>query len=304
MQIRALCKMRRISVKIFVMIIFALSWYLANFFIGTEFGIRSAYANINGISFSQANLIDFEKKTPSYQPVLSNKADRGSFKIKVIKIFGTEEPVSQNSCLAEIQRRINSFYSYLDQQQYPKSYRFFNGAKKQFQQIFKMLTETSPIFPREADSLNDVLKNAFYFYRVLGNERISFIKDILENESDIIEYLMNTFYFWVALTDKYSEPELLRPSFEHLYLYACFFLETFGGRSYVLRRDSKVRILTLYYCVSIIDQANIDGLNSNGIDIRPHLKLISEDMIYHKGLNYKNLYLKKLEMLRKKYRLP
>jgi len=286
------------------MTLFALSWYLANLFIGNKFGIRSAYANINGMNFSGANFINLEKKTPSYQPVLSNNADRGSLKKKVIKIFGTEEPVSQNSGLEEIERRINSFYSYLDQQQYPKSYKFFNGAKEQFQQIFKMLTETSPIFPRETDSLNDVLKNAFYFYRVLGKERISLIKDILENESDIIECLMNTFYFWFTLTDKYSEQELIRPSFEHLYLYACFFLETFGGRSYLLRRDSKVRILTLYYCVSIIDQANIDGVNSNGIDIRPYLKLISEDMAHHKGLNYKNLYLIKLEMLRKKYSLP
>jgi len=286
------------------MTLFALSWYLANLFIGNKFGIRSAYANINGMNFSGANFINLEKKTPSYQPVLSNNADRGSLKKKVIKIFGTEEPVSQNSGLEEIQRRTNSFYSYLDQQQYPKSYKFFNGAKEQFQQIFKMLTETSPIFPRETDSLNDVLKNAFYFYRVLGKERISLIKDILENESDIIECLMNIFYFWFTLTDKYSEQELIRPSFEHLYLYACFFLETFGGRSYLLRRDSKVRILTLYYCVSIIDQANIDGVNSNGIDIRPYLKLISEDMAHHKGLNYKNLYLIKLEMLRKKYSLP
>ena len=295
--------MRRASVKIFVMIIFALSWCLANFFIGNKSGIRSAYANINGINLFQANFKYLAQTIPSYQLALSNNTDSNNFRKKVIKIFGTEEPVSQNSCLAEIQRRINSFYSYLDQQQYPKSYKFFNGAKEQFQQIFKILTETSPIFPREADSLNDVLKNAFYFYRVLGNERISFIKDILENESDIIECLMNTFYFWFTLTDKYSEPELIRPSFEHLYLYACFFLETFGGRSYVLRRDSKVRILTLYYCVSIIDQANIDGLNSNGIDIRPHLKLLSEDMTRQKGLNYKNLYLKKLEMLRKKYSL-
>jgi hypothetical protein len=89
-----------------------------------------------------------------------------------------------------------------------------------------------------------------------------------------------------------------------LYMYACFFLETLGGRSYVLRRDSNLRILTLYYCVLIIDQSNIDGANLNGIDIRPHLKLISEDMTHQKGLDYKNHYLIKLEMLRKKYRLP
>jgi hypothetical protein len=48
-----------------------------------------------------------------------------------------------------------------------------------------MLSRKPPIFPRETDSINDVLKNAFYFYRILGKERITLIKDILENESDI-----------------------------------------------------------------------------------------------------------------------
>jgi len=296
--------MRRVSAKIFVMTIFALSWFLANFFIGNKFGMRSGYAEINDVKFPQANLKNVKEKTPSYQLALSNNADRGSFKKKVIKIFGTEEPVSQNLSPEEIERRTDSFYSYLDQQQYVKSYKFFNGTKKQFQQIFKMLAGKPPIFPRETDSINDVLQNVFYFYRVLGKERITLIKDILENESDIIEPLMQTFYFWFTSSNEYSKLELTRPSIEQLYIYACFFLETLGGRSYVLRRDSKVRILTLYYCVLIIDQANIDEVNSNGIDIRPHLRLISEDITHQKSLNYKDQYFMKLEMLRKKYRLP
>jgi hypothetical protein len=266
--------------------------------------MRSGYAEINDVKFSQANLKNVKEKTPSYQLALSNNADRGSFKKKVIKIFGTKEPASQNLSLKEIERRINSFYSYLDQQQYVKAYKFFNGTKKQFHQIFKMVAKKPPIVTRETDSINDVLNNVFYFYRVLGKERISLIKDILKNESDIIEPLMHTFYFWFTSSNEHSKLELTRPSIEQLYIYACFFLETLGGRGYLFRRDSKVRILTLYYCVLIIDQANIDGINSNGIDIRPHLKLISEDMTHQKGLDYKNQYFIKLEMLRKKYRLP
>ena len=296
--------MQRVSAKIFFIVIFALSWCSAIFFIGNKFGIRSGYANINGMNFSQANFKNLEETIPSYQLALSNNADRGSYKKKVVKIFGTEEPVIQNLSPEEIERRVNSFYSYLDQQQYVKSYKFFSGTKEQFHKIFKMLSRKPPIIPRETDSIDDVLKNVFYFYRVLGKERITLIKDILENESDIIEPLMLTFYFWSTSSDEHAKLDLTRPSIEQLYILACFFLETLGGRSYVFRRDSKVRILTLYYCVLIIDQSNIDGVNPNGVDIRPHLKLISEDMTQQKGLNYKNQYLIKLEMLRKKYRLP
>ena len=158
---------------------------MAIFFIGNKFGIRSGYANINGMNFSQANFKNLEETIPSYQLALSNNADRGSYKKKVVKIFGTEEPVIQNLSPEEIERRVNSFYSYLDQQQYVKSYIFFSGTKEQFHKIFKMLSRKPPIFPRETDSINDVLKNAFYFYRILGKERITLIKDILENESDI-----------------------------------------------------------------------------------------------------------------------
>jgi hypothetical protein len=109
--------MQWVSAKIFVMIIFALSWCLANFFIGNKFGIRSGYANINGINgmnFSQASFKNVEEKNPGYQLSLLKNADRGSSKKKVFKIFGTEELVSQNLSLEEIERRINSFCSYLD----------------------------------------------------------------------------------------------------------------------------------------------------------------------------------------------
>ena len=296
--------MQRFSVKIFVMIIFTLSWGLANFFFGNKFGMRLGYARINDVKFCQANLKNVEEMTPNYQHSFLNNANTDSPKKKVIKIFETKEPVTQNLSLEEIERRINAFYSYLDQQQYVKSYKFINRTKKQFQQIFDMLEKKPPIVTRETDSIDDVLNNVFYFYRILGKERITLIKDILENESDIIEPLMHTFYSWFTSSSEHYNLEITRPSIEQLYRYACFFLETLGGRSYVFRRDSKVRILILYYCVLIIDQSNIDGANSNGIDIRPHLKLISEDMVYHKDLNYKNHYLMKLELLRKKYRLP
>lgn len=286
------------------MIMFGLSWFLANFFIGNKFGMRSGYARINDVKFSQASLKNLEEKTPNYQLALSNNADGNTSKKKVIKIFGTEELVSQNSSPKEIERRINSFFSYLDQQQYIKSYKHFPGAKEQFEQILKILARQPPVFPRETDSINDVLKNVFYFYRVLGKERITLIRDILENNLDIVEPLMHTFYFWFTSSNKYYKKELTKPSNEQLYIFACFFLETLGGRSYVLRRNSKVRILILYYCVLIIDQSNTDGVNSNGIDIRPHLKLILKDITQQKSSNYKNQYLIKLEILRKKYRLP
>jgi hypothetical protein len=78
--------------------------------------MRSGYAWINDVNSSQASLKNLEEKTPNYRLALSNNADENAYKNKVIKIFGTEESVSPNLSPKEIKRRINSLFSYLDQQ--------------------------------------------------------------------------------------------------------------------------------------------------------------------------------------------
>ena len=134
-------------------------------------------------------------------------------------------------------------------------------------------------------------------------KRINFIKDILTNESDIIEPLMYTFYQWINENNENSDPDLVRPSHKQVYIYAHFVLETIGGRNYLFRRDPKARKLAAYYCVLIIDQANMEGLNSNGIDIRPNLELTIKDLANQIDIAFKNQYLEKLENLRKKYKI-
>ena len=271
-----LYKMQREHVKIFVTIIFGLFLLFFLFVIEEKFIAESGYA----------------------------KTDENSYTEKIEKIFETKEPAYQNVSVERIERQINLFFSYLDEQQYVKSYKFFSSSKEQFQQISEILVTNPPMVPRETDSLDKVLKNVFYFYRVLGKERVNLVKDILENESDIIELLMHTFYQWFATKNKNSKLTSAPPSIEQLYVYACFLLETLGGRNYLFRRNPKIRILTSYYCVLIIDQANIDGVNSNGVDIRPHIKLVLEDMSLQVDFYYKNQYLMLLDKLKKKYKLP
>jgi hypothetical protein len=74
-----------------------------------------------------------------------------------------------------------------------------------------------------------------------------------------------------------------------------------GGRSYLLRRDSKVRILTTYYAILILDKANDAILNRYGIDIRPHINLSIDDIRNQKNLIYPEEYVAKLYQLQEKY---
>ncbi len=78
-------------------------------------------------------------------------------------------------------------------------------------------------------------------------------------------------------------------------------MDTFGGRSYLLRRDSRTRLLTMYYCILVLDRANDQKLNPNGVDIRPLIASTAKDMRVQKGLSFQKQYLADLERLARKY---
>ena len=268
-----------------------------------KFNVRFSHAHVNKFGESQQYFKNTGQKSSNFWQTLSLKTE-GNLNKKIISLTSDINDVGyQNLNADELNRLINSFFAYLDQQEYIQKYHFAQNAQNKFNQLIETLINNSPVLIRETDSIYDVLKNYYYFYRLLGKERLNFIKDILINESDIIEPLMHTFYLWFSANNKNPESDLVKPSLEQVYVYAHFFLETFGGRNYLLRRDPKIRKLSAYYCVLIIDQANVEGRNSNGTDIRIHLEITSKDLANQINLVYKNQYLEKLKELRKKYRL-
>ena len=197
----------------------------------------------------------------------------------------------------EPDKQVNAFFFYLDKQDYITLYNLSNGTKQLFQILYEKLLANPPITLRETDKIDFLLQNAFYFHRNIRHDDISLIKDILRNEADIIEPMMRVFYLWTS-NSKLRHKDL---SQAQLYEFSSFFLETLGGRSYLFRRHPKVRILLQYYCILIIDNANDNGLNMNGVDIRPHLRLTLDEVLNQKDLIYKQYYLDTLNDLIQKY---
>jgi len=109
---------------------------------------------------------------------------------------------------------------------------------------------------------------------------------------------MRVFYQWVTGPAGTLQG---KPSLPVMYEYASFFLHTLGGRSYLMRRDSKVRLLTTYYCILVLDRANDSGMNPNGVDIRPLIASTAKDIRSQKGLIYQKSYLAELSRLADKY---
>ncbi|MBT8367822.1 MAG: hypothetical protein KJP23_24275 [Deltaproteobacteria bacterium] len=202
---------------------------------------------------------------------------------------------------AEIEGRILAFFAYLDNQPYVQSYGFAEGSYRQYQIAIKNLSSELPIIAGEMLSLYNMVRNVAHFYRVMGKKRVFVTRQILQNESEIIESVMKTFYHWVTMESGGQATLSGRPSPEMMYDYAGYLLNTLGGRSYLLRRSPKVRALTTYYCVLALDRANEAELNSRGIDIRPYLKSALMEVKNQIGLIHQKEYIAKLSELNLKY---
>ena len=215
------------------------------------------------------------------------------------KAYHKERAIS----FAEIEREIASFFRYLDNQSYIASYGLKGGTYREFQKAVEVLAKNPPIISGEMDSLHRLLKNMAHLFIVSGKKRIKLANDILSNESDIMEPVMRIFYLWFTLKDNSKTNLESRPSLQVLYEYSGYFLTTLAGRSYLLRRDPKVRTLTYYYCVLILDRANDEKLNSYGLDIRPYLEKSYDEINNQMGLVNQQRYIATLVDLKQKYKV-
>lgn len=198
--------------------------------------------------------------------------------------------------------RIDTFYAHLDEQEYIQSYKLSQPSREHFKNLIVKLSQNPPVITRETDDLFTILKNTAHFFRIIGKQNILLIKGILDQEKDSIEEILADYY---AIS---YDPECLKNRMgveipeNTLYNYAGFFLNTMGGRLYLFRRDSFSRLPVSFYSIQIIDRANSEGKNSDGIDIRPAITaLISEIENTGNRLKLKDTYLDALYALKEKY---
>ena len=228
-------------------------------------------------------------------------------KEKLLEVFGEvlEEDTDEEKEIGfeDINRQVMAFFSYLDGRDYIAAHNLKDGTYAEFRQVLEKLSSNHPVIAGETDSLHVLYKNMSYFFRVLGLKRINMLKNILNNESEIIESVAETFYLWFTIDYGIDEIRKERPSLQVLYNYSGYFLNTLAGKSYLLRRQPRVRVLTTYYCVLILYRANDFYLNSNGLDIRPHISSLITDISNQMGLMNKAQYRTELERLNSKYEL-
>jgi hypothetical protein len=256
----------------------------------------------------QQKIEALEEQVFTLQKELAEKEDQIAPKEKLAEVYGdtatTVSPEATAPSCEDIKQNLNAFFNHLDRKGYPQSFEIKQSSYELFKKIVAQLSETTPAVTGELVELPTLMSNMAYFYRRLGKKRVDLIGEILKNESDISESVLSTFYHWAMSCNRCAAMAQECPSLETLYEYAGFFLNTLAGRSYLMRRNSRHRLLATYYSILILDKANEETANRYGIDILPHLDFVASEINSQRDLIHKKEYLEKLESLKEKYQTP
>jgi hypothetical protein len=214
----------------------------------------------------------------------------------------TSEEGAKSSEIAKAVEEINGFFSHLEKEEFFQKLQLKDSSKDRILSVLQKVLNNPPSLAKETDDYFTLMKNTAHFSRILGKENILLIKGILENDKGHLENLMRDFYL---LSD---HPQTLQDKFaitlpkDGLYNYAGFLLNTIGGKLYLFRRDVSTRLLVSYYAIQIIDRESRLGNNQMGIDLRPAVNLLIEELESSGNtLKFKDEYLDTLYDLKEQY---
>ena len=214
------------------------------------------------------------------------------------ELAGKQPPIKEESC-DQLNEKLHAFFTHLDEQEYLKELGLKEKSEPYFLNLQQKLLSTPPIVTRETDNLLSILKNMAHIFRTIGRRNIIIIKAILDREQEDIEDMAQAFYrIYVRDECRDDEQNTLK---EGYYDYAGFFLTTIGGRAYLFRRDSKLRLLVNYYSVLIVDEANAGQMNKYGIDLRRIIPALIGEIEGTTRLIYKERYLDRLYTILEQY---
>jgi len=270
------------------MVLIAVVAGLAGYFLGFE---QSHQEN-------EKRLSEKERESAHQAQKQVQKSDQAPIFAAEIKQPQSMEP--QEYC-AKMENDIRDFFKYLDKKNYIQHLNERMDTYAEFKRILKQLSSNLPIPAGEGIDSLVMTKNIFYIFRILSKTDIRLVKEIIINESETMELNLEIFYRWLLLGNQCPDPDEMRPSFDVLYQYAGFFLNTIGGRAYLSRRPMALRMLLSYYSLLIIHEADRKGRNTYGIDLFPYIAPLLTEMAIYPDLKLKKEYIQKLNQMESYY---
>lgn len=234
------------------------------------------------------------------------KAEKPLGRERLIQVFGADSPLAKGMSPEEmnceaLEKALRSFCHYLDRTKTLRPHQIEGDFWSFFTGIFNIVEGHLPTITGEAYRAKIFIENSFFFYRLLHLDKVEVIRDVLVHEKDLAEPVMGILYRWLLTGRQCQAQEPSPQAVETMYNYAGFFLNTRGGHSYLIRRDSRIRLLTIYYSVLTVHQANLLGLNQEGLDLRFFLPLLFNEIQNRNDLLYAEGYLQTLSDLQLRY---
>jgi hypothetical protein len=222
------------------------------------------------------------------------------------QVFGPTSPLVKGASprsmkCRKLEESLRAFCQYLDAGETFRSQKIHRDSWALFTSILESLERRPPVISAESYRPSAIIENCFYFFRLLGKEKIDMVREVIKFESDLAEPLMGIIYYWLMAgrsCDKLPSPS---SALKFMYNYAGFFLNTLGGHSYLYRQDSRIRLLTVYYSILVMHEANMRELNEVGFDLRFFLPHIFQEIQSRNDLLYAEDYLQTLTNLQLQY---
>lgn len=225
---------------------------------------------------------------------------------RLSQVFGPTSPLvkgtsPQSMKCRELEESLRAFCRYLDAGETFRSQKTYPDSWALLTSVLDIMEQRLPTMSGELYRPSEIIENSFYFFRLLGKEKIDIVREVLKYESDLAEPLMGILYHWLMSGRRCEKLPSSSSALKALYQYAGFFLNTLGGHSYLYRRDSRIRLLTVYYSLLVIHEANMRELNEAGLDLRFFLPLIFNEIQSRNDLLYAEDYLQTLTNLQLQY---
>jgi len=242
------------------------------------------------------------KKMPLSPEPQGVAGEEGAIPVRPTEEESIVKPASKEDYCARIEKNVAEFFRYLDEKDYVSRLNPKTDVYTRFKNILRRAVARPPLPAGEGADPKMIIRNLYHFFRILDRKDLFLIRDVLKNEQDTMEISLEMFYRWLTLGDRCPDPENIRPSMKVLYQYAGFFINTTGGRAYLFRRPSGLRLLVSYYCILVVHEADKKGRNSCGIDIFPLIEPLKNEIRYYPDFQFQEEYISQLGRLEDYYK--
>lgn len=211
------------------------------------------------------------------------------------------QPMTREDECQRIQEDLKEFFAYLEKKDYIRELELGEDLFTHFSTLISGLSSHPPVPAGEGFNYDIMIQNIYHLYRTLGLQNLKLITTIAEQEADAMEVNLALFYRWLLSGDTCGRREGLPPPLDITYRYAGYLINSIGGRSYLFRRENRLRLLLTYYSILVIHEADTRKLNSFGIDITPHLEPLAGEIENCHLLYFRKEYAGKLIDLKHYY---